>query len=251
MFKRFLLLFGILCTPHLKSQIINIESLRLETSQKWSVRENFDLDIVQQKRQLINISNNLALSYHKKDRYSWLFLNNLNFTFSGETDIERSGFGHLRFTRKLHKKLEAETFVQYQVDVPLRIEQRVLMGMGVRYNPLDQEKVQLYVGTAPMYENDRELDTAVVHSDWRLSNYISLRYKNKENFSWLLVAYYQPVVDRFKDFRVSLQSQISFRIWKNLSFISTAVLNHDAFPVMDDDIPNQTYKVSNGLSYKF
>ncbi len=245
------LLTGLLLSPFwLYSQIVNIESLRLQKdSSGLSGQEIFNFKITRNTTRLYEINNNLAVQY-RQSRHIVLFLSNLNFTFSENTDFERNGFFHARYNYVQNDWLTYEYFNQYQIDIPLRIKERILTGLGPRFSFLNKKPVKFILGTLVMYEYDEELRNDIVHRDFRLSSYISLGYKN-ERQSLTALVYYQPRLDFWSDFRTSGQLQWLVKVWKGFALNITGVLAYDAFPVEDAAIPQLTYKLLNGVSYTF
>lgn len=234
-----------------KGQIINVESLRFtRDSLGFYGQENFNLDLTKNTQRLFTFNNNLALQY-QKPRNTWMLLSNLNFSFSDNSDFERDGYFHLRYAWDINDILALEAFEQYQVDVPLRIEQRILSGLGLRAKLKKQEGRAIYFGSAVMYEYDVERGTDNINTDFRMSNYLTTSMKSNSGFRMTGVVYYQPRLNYWADFRLSGQLQLAFTLFKNLDFASTASLNYDAFPVQGFNIPNLTYKLVNGVVYTF
>lgn len=234
----------------IRAQIVNIESLRLENdSSGFSGQENFSFKITENTSRLLELTNNLALQYRKKEHII-LFLNNFSYTFSEETDYENDGFFHLRYNYVQSKLLTYEAFGQYQSDIPLRIERRILIGAGPRFTFIKKEKISFVAAALAMYEADHELGNDIEHYNTRLSSYISAGFKSA-GFTINTLIYYQPRVDMWKDFRISGQWEINIKLWRSLFFTSIASLNYDAFPVADPEIPKLTYKLTNGITYRF
>jgi len=244
-----LLLLSISLFAH--AQIVNIESLRMENDTScFAGRENFSFQLTQTNVQLSRFSNNLALQFRSSE-HLLLFLSNVDFTFSDATDFERSGFFHLRYNYRQSEYLTYEAFTQYQVDFPLRIQNRFLNGLGTRINLMPGKQSKLQWGTLIMYEHDDELENDITHNDFRLSTYLSVLLKAKRSPVFSAVIYYQPRLDVWADFRLSGQAQLSFKIWKKLKFMVNASVNYDSSPVQDPNIPMLTYKIANGISFEF
>ena len=71
-----------------------------------------------------------------------------------------------------------------------------------------------------------------------------------DNISIISTSYYQPNMDKLKDYRLSSNSSFLFKIVKNLAFKTTFNYFFDAFPVTVD-IPNTQYELTHGLLYTF
>lgn len=235
----------------LRGQIINVESQRLSTDTTgWHGLYNLTVDYVKNTNQLLTINNNLTAEY-VKDRSNWLFLHSLNTSISNLATIENSLFFHVRYNYRKTKRLTYEVLTQYQKNVPLKIDHRVLTGLGPRFGFIKKKNFELYGATILLYEYDNELETEIEHSDLRLSSYISTEYKLNDKVEWVAVVYYQPRIDYWEDFRTTLQTQLRFLIFKSLAFTSTYMMSYDAFPVQDESIPNLTIKWTNGITYRF
>lgn len=234
-----------------RAQIVNIESLRLaKDSLGFYGEENLNFSVVKNTQELYTLSNNLALQYRAK-RQVYLFLSNLSFNFSEDVNFERNGFAHFRFGQKVNSWLSLEALVQYQIDVPLRIEQRILTGGGPRFTLLRKKEHKLVTGHLVLYEEDKELNNEIQHQNTRLSSYLVYKISKAKKFRWTSTLYYQPRLDKFEDFRLSGQTQLAFTFYKSWQFVTTAAVNYDAFPVEDSAIPNLTYKITNGLRLTF
>ncbi len=252
-FKKRILLF---CTvalfaKTLPAQIVNVEALRSDAdSNGFYGRENLSASYTKNTRELWRISQNLNLQL-RQNRHLWLFFNNIEISLSDNDALEQNGMLHLRYNFEQDDFLTWEVFSQYQKNIPLKINNRLLAGGGPRFSFIDKEKSKLYLGTLIMYEYDEEFSTDILNEDVRLSTYLSAVFLKKESWQWSSIAYYQPRVNKFEDFRATLQSQLSFQVFRKLSFTSTVSLAYDAFPVALPDIPNLTVNWGNGFSYKF
>ena len=233
------------------AQIINVEDLRLSNrGEGLHLSENLDFSVVKNTVQLVTITNNLAAQY-RTGHHLLLFLNNINVNISQATDFERDGFIHLRYGYRVTRRVTGELFTQYQVDVPLRIANRILTGAGPRITLLKSPRQQLISGHLVMYEHDEERGNEITNRDWRLSSYLTYELRGESGTGFTTIFYYQPRLDRFADYRLSGQAQFSVRLSEALRFTATASLYYDAFPVQDPAIPNLTYKVSNGIRVLF
>ena len=251
MLRSVLVLLLVSSFSRVSAQIVNIESLRsfVDTNGFHGV-ENFNIGYTKNTRELLNVTNNLSLKY-EKERSAWLFLNTLDVLMANNETLEQNLFFHLRYNYKQNDWLIYEAFTQYQKNVPLRISDRVLAGLGPRFKIMEKEKSSIYVGAILMYEYDDERNTEIVNKDVRLSNYLAVNVEIEGKFKWANYLYYQPRVDKFEDFRTSLQSQLQIQIIKRLAFATTLNLAYDAFPVEDPAIPEFTMKWTNGISYRF
>jgi hypothetical protein len=248
--KRYILVIS-LFSPIMQAQIVNIEQFRLSSdTSKWRFSEQVNLSLLQNTQRLIGFNNNLGVQFRLK-RFSTILLSNLDLSSTDENDIERSGFLHLRFENRLNANFSLEYFTQAQKDVPLKINQRYLLGAGLRVALRKRKVLSFYTGHLFMLEYDEEIETGNAYQNVRLSSYLNFNWHPSEALTFLIIAYYQPRLDKFSDYRLAIQGQLAFRLWKSLSFTFNARYAYDAFPVDLDEIPQLTYKLSNGVSFKF
>ncbi len=252
MLRNFLaILFLTLCSFSAFSQIVNIESLRAtQDSNGFHGVENFNVDYVRNTKELLTLTNNLSLQY-KRNKNVYMFLNTFDVSLANDEVLEQNGFFHFRYNYKINTWLTLEALAQYQTNAPLRIQHRFLTGLGPRITLLKKDRNSVYVGALVLYEYDDEAANDVVHQDARLSSYISYSLQLDKRVEWSTVGYYQPRLDYWEDFRASLQGRLAIKVFKNFAFNSIINLAYDAFPVVDESIPQLTMKWTNGFSYKF
>ncbi len=232
------------------AQIVNIESLRNDNdTSAFKGIENFNANYKQNTRELFTLNNQLAIQI-KKAKNSWLLLNNVDVELAQGQSLEQNLLFHARYNRRLSQKFDAEVYSQYQKNVPLKISDRVLLGAGVRWAIQKKEKAKVTYGLSTLYEYEREMINPIIHNAVRLSNYLSLTLQSKKT-SWSSVVYYQPRIDWWEDYRVSLQTKLELKFNADWSFTSNLSFNIDSKPVVDASIPNQTIKWLNGLTYRF
>ena len=245
------ILFFVLSSVSAFSQIVNIESLRAtQDSNGFHGVENFNVDYVRNTKELLTLTNNLSLQY-KRNKNVFMFLNTFDVSLANDEVLEQNGFFHLRYNYKVNDWLTYEALAQYQTNAPLRIKHRVLTGAGPRITLLKKDRNSIYVGALVLYEYDDEAENGIVHNNVRLSSYISYNLQLDKRVVWSTVGYYQPRLDYWNDFRASLQGRLAIKVFKNFAFNSIINLAYDAFPVVDESIPQLTMKWTNGVSYRF
>ncbi len=249
--KRFVFFFLLFTNGYTYAQIVNIESLRMEQdSLGFTGREQLSFSLVQNTQRLLLFNNNLALQY-RRQKNLFLLVNSLSYSLSEDESFERNGYYHLRHNYILSERWSTELFGQYQVNLPLRIKARYLLGTGVRYSLFKNSRGKLALGSSVMYEYDAELNNERLNRAVRGNFYLSLLLNKKDRYAFSSIVYYQPDLLYWTDFRFNGELRFAFDLWKSLQFVVVAVGNYDAFPVVDADIPRLTYKLTNGLSYSF
>lgn len=250
MTKLFYILFFFSCLA--QSQVINIETLRKASdSAKWTGSVSLDVSLIKNKNDIFRIANKAHVQYNDNTNL-WLFVNDLNFQKIESSSLVNRGTQHLRYNRRLSPRIKWEAFAQAQYDAISNIDFRGLLGTGPRFKLSESVNCKFYLGTLIMYEyekaanviNDRE------QNDIRGSAYLSFSMYPTETISIISTSYYQPKIDTFSDYRLSSNTSLLFKIFKDLAFKTNFNYFYDAVPV-SADIPKTQFELTNGLLYTF
>lgn len=240
-------------------QIVNVEALRgpkIDSTSGWLGKVDVNLYYNVNTRSIFrfNPSFNLRKRY---DRECYFLIASGTFTSSwssnqnSETIFERNGFLHLRYNYDLNEWFVFEAFYQLYADLPLKIDQRHQVGGGGRFRFVDTELIKAYGGALPMYELDVERGTGKVNSDVRLSTYLSVDVVKADQFEGHLIGYYQPKIGLWKDYRLTINARFSRPLNKQIALLANIGTTYDAFPVENAGIPNLTYSMNFGVSWKW
>lgn len=128
---------------------------------------------------------------------------------SDEGNLQNSWFLHTRFNYKLNRLLSLEAFLQGQYNQLLVVEQRNLVGAGLRMKWMDRKNFSGYLGNSYMYEIEYSDRAGTSEHNHRNSTYISLSYLSKtKRFSITNTVYFQPLYKDFSDYRILEQFQL-------------------------------------------
>ena len=169
------------------------------------------------------------------------------------------GFVHLRGARSVTDYLGVEIFTQKQFNESILLQDRNLVGGGLRVTALKQHVntkgstgLNLYLGIGAMWENETindkehgEIDTNIIRS----TNYVSGIWRIDKRFTLIVTGYYQPYLQRFSDFRILSESRFEFRVTERVSFNFRLNFRYDSEP--PTGIEAHDLEIVNGLSYKF
>ncbi len=134
------------------SQVINVESLRKPTdSTRWSGSASLDVSLIKNTNDIFRIANKAHVQY-SHNAHLWLFVNDLNFQKIEGNSLVNRGTQHLRYNRKILKRLKWEAFAQAQYDAVSQIDFRGLLGTGPRLKLSENDNYRFYLGTLIMYE---------------------------------------------------------------------------------------------------
>lgn len=158
---------------------------------------------------------------------------------------------HLRHNYGLTDHLATLLFVQLQQNPFRSIEERTLLGVGLRVDIVTEEQFNVLAGAA--YMREYEVLTAVpadsVVNRHRASVYASVLGKPREGVQLDLSAFYQPVVDDPSNERTFVSAAIRVDIVGGLYFTTGYMLLHDSLP--PPGVPETDQYLRSGLGYEF
>jgi len=247
--KNLILLIISLLPLRLTAQIVNIEAKRINAdSSGWYGSLSAGMDINKFDKWILNLKADANIAYlHQK--HLVLFISNARMIKAGNTDFVNSAFQHIRYNYDFHHKIILEAFSQIQYNALLKVKNRVLLGVGPRWELAEGEKVKMYLGTLGMFEYEEINSSNEIHRDTRLSAYLSTTWFINKMCSFSNTNYYQPKINDFADFRISSQSKLRFDFNRNLSFFFMYDGIYDSRPPVG--VLNLVFSLSNGFSYKF
>lgn len=241
--RYFLLLYMFLFQSICYSQIVNIIDLNESENKGWSGFFELEYDYNKSTEIDLEFINSSNLMWNNNN-FSLMFFNIIDFHRAGDEDFSNDYLQHFRTNYYLNDKFALESYLQNQHDIVHNIENRKLAGLGFKANIpfLD------FVGLSIFYENELLVDN-ISHKDCRMNFYNELSFNIYENLKFSNVIYYQPNIEEFNDYKLALESTLSFPIIKNLFFTNTLSFAHDTYPAID--IPKTTYQIKNSLKFKF
>jgi hypothetical protein len=248
--KRKLIIGFIILFPNLlQSQVVNVEGKRQSDENGWSGSTLFSFDY-NASAQINWEFNNTTYLQWDNDSWSILLLNEINIDRAGGIEFENDGFQHLRLSKHLNTICTSETFIQNQFDPVRRIENRKLIGTGVRVKLIKRN----FVGIAAFYERELLIPDIInpdvrMNKDVRLSSYLQLDFDISKNIQFLPTTYFQPNIKMFSDYRLSTESQLNFQITANFQITNTVEVMYDSSPA--SGVPELTYRLQNGIQFTF
>ncbi len=210
---RTLFLSIVFLIPSLVSaQLVNIESRRMQTdSVRFTLNADFSFNHTNNDGSQVNqIDAALTTQLKSKDlRKIYFLLGNYKLIDSGEENLQNAWFLHGRFNYKFSQLLRFESFLQGQYNQLLVVEQRNLIGAGLRVKWIDKERFTGYAGNSYMYEMESSDRAGTTDYNHRNSTYLTLSYTAKsQKFSIANTVYYQPLYRDLGDFRILEQFRL-------------------------------------------
>lgn len=210
---RILLLSCTLLFPALLSaQLVNIESKRMQTdSIRFTLNADFSFNHTNNDGAQVNqIDAALTTQLKSKDlKKIYFFLGNYKLIDSEEGNLQNAWFLHGRFNYKFNEVLRFETFLQGQYNQLLVVEQRNLIGAGLRVKWVDKDRFTGYAGNSYMYEVEFSEQAGTTNYNHRNSTYLTLSYTpQSRKFSVANTVYYQPLYKELSDYRILEQFRL-------------------------------------------
>jgi len=168
--------------------------------------------------------------------------------------LSSEGLLHIRNVIGLIENLSSEIFGQINYDKKILVDDRELIGAGLRFKILGFEKSDVTFGTSYMFEHEKyNLPNNWSHhkevnvSRW--SNYLSLFLEFGSHAHFGGVIYYQPVINTFTDFRILSENTLNVSLTQLLSLSLNSRFRYDSDP--PDGIKKTDAKTDFGIVLKF
>jgi hypothetical protein len=233
----------------ISAQVMNIEQERMQTDTTgWAGTAALSFQYLKNKTEFWSAGAKIHFQYKtKKSLYLWL--TDYSLAKSSGESFANSGIQHLRYNYKILDWFTAEAFTQAQFNEVLSVKFRWLLGAGPRFKAVKTKPFRMYIGALYMYEYEEIADTAIYHRDHRLSAYVSVTLKIRDNLSLINTTYYQPKFNDFADYRLSSQTDLKIKISKKFYFTTSYLYFHDAVPA--ENVPAETHALQNTLGFDF
>ncbi len=269
-----LLLSLLLLVFQVFSQLVNIEKERKALKTGFQGSLSFGFNLIENTSRIIQGGNTTNLQYVTKNKKnSFLILNDYTLMKvikdNDNYDLINKNFQHFRYNYLLGDtslsnfgNYTYELFFQRQQNKIKYIQLRLLFGTGPRFRLYHSEKSYFYLSPLVMYENEILSDSAhTITKQIKGDFYVSIGIKINDVFKFTNVTYYQPALldlgsqknfERFKDFRLSSETSLTFGIIKNLLQYSVIFnLSYDSRPPEELINKPMFYTFKNQLTIKF
>ena len=166
----------------------------------------------------------------------------------GEDDTDDS-FVHLRHNRRLSRIVHSLAFAQWQRNPFQRLQRRILLGLGARFDLARGERGHVVFGAAHRAEFERIEDEGGDRTAQRLSTFLDASRALGAGARWTANGFFQPRWSDFGDLRAIASTAIEAPLGGGLSMAVIASLTYDARP--PDDVERSDWKVGTRLRYAF
>ena len=153
------------------------------------------------------------------------------FVVDDREDVSNA-FAHVRYNTPLVRSVVGEAFVQVEQNAQTLLEERLLVGGGVRLEVVEREAFGLALGSTPMFDCERLQSVAMEEpsSALRLSNYASVRLDVSDTAEAFGVVYVQPRAGAWDDVRVLHESRLDLKLSRLFKVRLRATTRHDSQP---------------------
>ena len=241
--KILILISFIVFSATLESQIVDIETSRKEdlVGTKLSLNIGFDGSSGTVDRTNYSIGTRFDFNNEVWNRF-------LIFNYSRREKDERinedNTFLHLRFARKISSIIAAEFFIQTNEKPLEKIEERNLIGIGLRLSPIKN----LRLGVGLFDENEKRINLDE-RNTVRANTYLNYLFNISNNTSINTLIYFQPDVEDFSEIRSLLRLSLKVKATDNFFININYEYVHDSSPPIGTDKKNSKYGFKIGYEF--
>ncbi|MFZ1519890.1 MAG: DUF481 domain-containing protein [Ignavibacteriaceae bacterium] len=228
----YLLSFSFLLAINLFSQI-NTERYRLDSdSRGFSGIADIEITAITGNTDLQIIHLGGRLNYNWGESYTFLVADG-GFGWDEGEQIFDQALMHIRHVHSVTELIQVEAFTQIDFNKNRLLNERELIGAGLRFRILKYDNLKLRLGTSYFFEHEYyDVSANSIHGNnlyaSRFSSYLTLEYEIKDNVKLMMISYIQPQIGKWEDFRVisdnslivELSSVVDLKVSFNLRYDS-------------------------------
>ena len=253
--KSYIYLKAIIIISNILNGQINTEAMRFESLNNGIYNTiGMNLGFEQANIQQFDASSNYRMDYIKNDNHFFITSNYSNSYSKNKNKpvvkYANKGFIHLRFTKKIIKKLSLENYAQIGFNDFLEMKRRSLFGIGIRRKIDLSQSLDFYFGSSLMKEIENYNFINEKNKDlYRLSNYYTFKFKFGNDIIFGNTIYHQIDINKLRDQRILYDGDININIDEKLSISIDINYRYDSQP--HGDLGTSYLEIKNGLKYKF
>lgn len=235
---------------------VNTEAMRsAENRVGFQNKFNLELGYEKSSSEVFNFASEYRVDYIKLNNFHSFMVFNLENSYEKEENtpkniITNKGFVHLRTSKDLIKNYNMEVFMQFEFNDFMLLNDRYLLGSGLRIGFNNNKLSTTYLGIGFMIEKERyNLNVEKEMSLLRSTNYIKNNFALSPNIELINTAYFQIASDDFNDYRILYDGGFNFHV--NDFFAITIELNYRYDNDPQGNLGNSYIQISNGMSFNF
>ena len=221
---------------------VNTESMR-GNSLSHGMSHNMELDFsyFSGSVKIIQVMGSYRVDYLSKSNWYGFLATQYNRAFEKDKeDFSNSGFMHLRGAKPIMAQTDIEGFIQKEANHFFDLENRELLGTGIRINQFDD----LYWGIGAMHEMEKYSNNPAEQNFIKSTNYINYKVNVLQIAELQNVIYYQFKFEEPGDYRILWDGNLTVFTLKGISF---HINTHYRF----DKRGENYFEFSNGLGFQF
>ena len=235
---------------------INTEAMRSENVTDGFINKvNVDFGIEKADAEVIELAATYRVDYFNPTGLHVFSILNYENGYEQEKGLEKNqvvnkGFGHLRMTKMISSKLFFEVFTQFGFNDFLLMKDRKLVGSGLRYKMVSNDRMNTFLGIGLMQEN--EIYDIVNEPEKKLlrsTNYLRWNINIAENTELYNTVYYQFSSSDINDYRLLYDGSIDFSVNEKLTFSIELNYRYDNDP--HGDMGKSYVQLNNGIEFTF
>jgi len=249
-------IIGLVLLVSIISSQVNTEAMRsAKNSNGFQNKFNLELGYEKASSEVFNFVSEYRLDYIKPNNLHSFMVISLENGYEKKEDtpqniITNKGFIHLRTTKILTPKYQVEIFTQYEFNEFLLLNDRYLLGSGLRISFQKSESSNTFLGIGLMVEKETyNIDGENDKSLYRSTNYIKNNFSLNSNIELSNTAYFQIASTDFNDYRILYDGGLEFHA--NDFFAFTISLNYRYDNEPHGDLGSSYIQISNGISFNF
>ena len=250
------IIYGIMSVFSILQGQVNTEAMRSEdNSDSFTNQFNMEMGYEKANTEVLELAAEYRLDYVKQENLHSFIVINLENGYEQENDLPKNiitnkGFAHLRITKDLFTNYQMEVFTQYEFNEFLLLNDRYLLGTGLRIGLQKSELSSTYIGIGLMVEKETyNIDAEDEKILLRSTNYIKDNIILTSNIDWSNTAYFQIASADLNDYRILYNGGLDFYV--NESFAFTIELNYRYDNDPQGNLGSSYIQISNGVSFIF
>lgn len=243
-------LFISICIPSISFSQVNIEGLRSLDTMKLHAAVGISgmLQTGNVEQQQLGLNGNISF---KIKRSEFIIIARGQYSWANENQFSNDALLHFRNAEKIFSFLFLESYLQYNFDRILLIDNRYVAGSGLRLKIFNKTNLNIFIGTSAMYEYEElALPISDAHPDetsyLRWSNYLSAGFIVNENVAFSTANYFQPRFSKLNDYRVLSDNSLLVKLTEYLQFSVTYHLRYDS--IQPDELVDTDTRINIGVN---
>ncbi len=248
----------VLVAPPAQSQIVNTLRGPSSTDMGWTGNAEGSVAFADGNSEYLEFDLESSV-LHQSSRNRWRLTANFMQRRANDNRVAENQFAHLRHNFRLHRRVSTVAFTQWAHSPFRRIETRLLLGAGLRFDVVNNNNWQGAVGATYMFEHENisqlsstapagTVDDSGSENDHRASLFVSLLANTSSGLSVDVVGFWQPLLNNLEDARFFVTASTRFSIVGDFYALFQYHLSRDTNPPFGVLERDQSLKAGVGVT---